>query len=114
MSSFENTNTTDPTPANENRWSIDMKSRIAIVRHRRHLEVNPVEIAMKLAELKMLMSEILHTEAMQSPRWINKETGFNELTPGSEAKRRMAIVMRKEAQGEFDALKAQQPRVGVS
>ena len=102
-----------PSPANENRWAIDMATRVAIVRHRRPLEVHPVEIAMRLSELKLILSEVLHTEAMQAPRWRNPATQLDELTPGSEAKRRMAIVMRKEAQAELAAMKEAHPRVGV-
>lgn len=94
-----------PLPANENRWSVDMKTRRAIVRHRRPLEVHPVEIVISIAELKSILSEILHTEAMQSPR-----TRTGQLTSGTEAKRRMAIVVRHEAKAELETARQQPPR----
>lgn len=97
----------DPLPANKNDWKIDMERRVAVVRHRRTLEPVPVAIVVRIAELKALLAEVLHSEAIESGR-VN-----GRLAPWAETKRRTAIVLRKEAQAELADIKAAPARLVV-
>ena len=97
----------EPIPANRNAWVFNMETREAIVRHRRTLEPVPVSIVVRIAELKMLLGEVLETEALAVPKFEGRRP------PWAEAKRRMAIVLRKEAAAELAALGGPPARVLV-
>ncbi|MCC7053991.1 MAG: hypothetical protein IT355_12075 [Gemmatimonadaceae bacterium] len=91
-------------PANQNTWALDTATRIAVLRHRRPLDLEPVALRIRFAELKALLAEILTDEALRTPKLYGKRTDI------AEAKRRVGIILRKEAQAEFNDLKAQPPR----